>query len=205
MDATAAATLFAWMDREIWLVTAQTAGKRGGLIATSINQASIVPDLPRVSVVIAKQHHTWDLIEASGVFALHLLAANNLDLVWRFGLESGRTVDKFDGVEAKTSAMGNPLVAGTIGWLDCRVEARLDIGDRTVYVADVVEGEVTHFAPPLMTTRLMELASPSQLTRLQRDRHLDGYRDTDAILAWRTSQSGGMKIHQEGTPCDPRE
>ena len=189
MDVTAAATLFAWMDREIWLVTAQAGGKRGGLISTSVDQASIVPDLPRLSVSLARHHHTWELVETSGVFALHLLNEDNLDLVWRFGLESGRSVDKFDGLEAKASALGSPLLGETIGWLDCRVEARLDIGDRTVYVAEVVEGEVTHFAPPLMTTRLMELASPSQLTRLQRDRHLDGYRDTDAILAWRSRTS----------------
>ena len=189
MDVTAAATLFAWMDREIWLVTAKAGNLRGGLIATSINQASIAPDLPRLTVALSRHHHTWDLVEASGVFALHLLSADNLDLVWRFALESGRAVDKFEGIEAKTSALGSPLLSGTIGWLDCRVEERMDIGDRTVYVAEVVEGEVTHFAPPLMTGRLMELASPSQLTRLQRDRHLDGYRDTDAILAWRAAKS----------------
>ena len=189
MDVTAAATLFAWMDREVWLVTARAGDRQGGLIATSINQASIAPDLPRLTIALARHHFTWELVEASGVFALHLLSADNLDLVWRFGLESGRTVDKFEGIEAKASALGSPLLGGTIGWLDCRVEERMDIGDRTVYVAEVVEGEVTHFAPPLMTGRLMELASPSQLTRLQRDRHLDGYRDTDAILAWRAAKS----------------
>ena len=189
MDATAAATLFAWMDREIWLVTAQAGDKRGGLIATSVNQASIVPDLPRVSITLAHQHHTWELVEASGVFALHLLGADNLDLIWRFGLESGRNVDKLDGLLPKSSGLGSPLLSGTIGWLDCRIEARLDVGDRTVYVAEVVQGEVTNFAQPLMMTRLMELASPSQLTRLQRDRHLDGYRDTEAITAWRAAKS----------------
>ena len=185
MDITAAATLFAWMDREIWLVTAQAEGKRGGLIATSVNQASIVPDLPRLTVILARQHHTWELVEASGFFALHLLGEENLDLIWRFGLQSGRNVDKYEGLEVRSSGGGSPLLAGTIGWLDCRVEAKLDIGDRTVYVAEVVEGEVTHFAPPLMTARLMGLASPSQLIRLQQERHLDGNRDAEAIAAWR--------------------
>lgn len=197
MDVTAAATLFAWMDREIWLVTATAGDRRGGLIATSITQASIVPDLPRVLVALSRHHYTWELVEASGLFALHLLSADNLDLVWRFGLESGRDVDKFEGIEAKSSGLGTPVLGGTIGWLDCRVEERLDIGDRTVYVAEVVKGEVTHFAPPLMAGRLMELASPSQLTRLQRDRHLDGYRDTDAILAWRAAKSNCAKVPSE--------
>ena len=66
MDLTAASTLFAWLGRELWLVTAQAGGRRGGLIATFVNQASIVPEMPRVLVGLARQHHTWELVEASG-------------------------------------------------------------------------------------------------------------------------------------------
>ena len=197
MDVTAAATLFAWMDREIWLVTAKAGDQRGGLISSSVMQASIVPDLPRILIALARQHRTWELVEASGIFALHLLSPDNLALVWRFGLESGRDLDKFEGIEAKSSALGTPVLGGTIGWLDCRVEGRMDIGDRTVYVAEVVEGEVAHFAPPLLSGRLMELASPSQLTRLQRDRHLDATRDADAIAAWRSARSSGTIVPPE--------
>ena len=67
MDPTTASTLLAWMDREIWLVTASAGGRRGGLIATHVGRASIVPDLPRVLVGVAKQHQTWELIQASGL------------------------------------------------------------------------------------------------------------------------------------------
>ena len=63
------------------------------------------------------------------------------------------------------------------------------MADRTVYVAEVAEGEVTNFAPPSMTTRRMWLGLPSKLTHPQQERHLDGYRDTEAILAWRASRS----------------
>src|SRR5438045_1414450 len=94
MDPGAIAGLFAALDREVWLVTAAAGGRRGGLIATFVNQASIVPDLPRVVIGLARQHHTWELVEASGAFALHLLGEEHLDLVWRFGLPSGRIVDK---------------------------------------------------------------------------------------------------------------
>ncbi len=57
-----AAALFARTDRELWLLTAAAGGRRGGLIATFVSQASIVPDLPRVVVGLAKQHHTWQLV-----------------------------------------------------------------------------------------------------------------------------------------------
>jgi len=116
MDDTAASTLFAWLNREVWLVTASAEGRRGGLIATFVSEASIVSDLPRVLVGLAKQHHTRGLIELSRAFALHLLSEDNLDLVWRFGLQSGRTIDKFAGLSVK-AATGSPLLAGrSAGW-----------------------------------------------------------------------------------------
>jgi len=86
IDPTAASTLFAWLDREIWLVAAQADSRRGGLIATFVNQASIVPDMPRMLVGLSRQHYTWELIEESNAFSLHLLGEQHLDWVWRFGL-----------------------------------------------------------------------------------------------------------------------
>src|SRR6516225_7315894 len=105
------ASLFARTDRELWLLTATASGRRGGLIATFVSQASIVPDLPRVIVGIAKQHHTHGLIEASGAFALHLIGEEHLDWVWRFGLRSGRDADKLAGLTATAGTTGSPILA----------------------------------------------------------------------------------------------
>jgi flavin reductase (DIM6/NTAB) family NADH-FMN oxidoreductase RutF len=186
MDATAASTLFAWLDREIWLVTAQADSRRGGLIATFVNQASIVPDLPRMLIGLSRQHYTWKLVEHSNAFALHLLSERHLDWVWRFGLESGRGQDKLHGLRVRQSSTGSPLLEDAIGWLDCRVEDRLDTGDRTIYLAEVVQGGVTHFAPPLTLQRLLQLAPPAQLAELKRQLHRDSEIDAEAIRQWRS-------------------
>lgn len=188
MDDTAASTLFAWLDREVWLVTAQNGSQRGGLIATFVNPATIVADLPRMLVGIAKQHHTWELIEASDAFALHLLGEQHLDWVWHFGLQTGRDRDKLDGLRTRAMSTGSPVLEDAVGWLDCRVEARLDTGDRTVYLAEVVQGGVTHFAPPLTSRRLMQLAPPARLAELKRQLHHDSEIDAVAIRQWRLRQ-----------------
>src|SRR5439155_411404 len=125
---------------------------------------------------------------ASRTFAMHLLSEENLELVWRFGVESGRTSDKFAGLQTETAPSGNLILPQTVGWLDCRVETSLDAGDRTLYVAEVVEGKVNNFAPPLTSRRLMELAPASRLTQMQRQRHHDSHLDTEAIRAWREHQ-----------------
>jgi flavin reductase (DIM6/NTAB) family NADH-FMN oxidoreductase RutF len=189
MDDTAASTLFAWLDREVWLVTAQHGSRRGGLIATFVNPATIVADLPRMLVGIAKQHHTWELIEASNAFALHLLGEQHLDWVWHFGLQTGRRRDKLDGFRTRAMSTGSPVLEDAIGWLDCRVETRLDAGDRTVYLAEVVQGGVTHFAPPLTSRHLMQAAPPARLAELKRQLHHDSEMDAEAIRKWRAREA----------------
>lgn len=185
MDETAASTLFAWLDREVWLITSRHAGQRGGLIATYVDQASIVPDSPRLMVNLGHLHHTHDLVKNSGVLALHLLHEGNLDLVWRFGLQSGRDVDKFAGLSYREGALGCPLLLDTIGWMECRVETTSEIGGRTIFVVEVQEGKVNHFAPPLRTQRLLELTPSSRLSEIQRQRHHDGFREAQLLTTWR--------------------
>src|SRR5438552_19066913 len=106
MNPTAVAQLLARVDRELWLIIAATAERRGGLIATFVSNASIVPESPRLLIGLAKQHHTHQLIEASGVFAAHLLGEQHLDWVYRFGLESGRDTDKLAGLATRPGVGG---------------------------------------------------------------------------------------------------
>jgi flavin reductase (DIM6/NTAB) family NADH-FMN oxidoreductase RutF len=180
-----AATLFGLLDRELWLVTAAGPSGGGGLLATFVSQASLVPELPRVLVGLARHHHTWQLVEAGNAFALHLLGEEHLDLVWRFGLLSGRDTDKLAGLPVTTGATGSPRLDGVLGWLDCRVEGRLDTGDRTVYLGEVVEARVHQARPPLTFKRALQLATPEQLREMKRLLAHDSALDAEAIHRWR--------------------
>jgi flavin reductase (DIM6/NTAB) family NADH-FMN oxidoreductase RutF len=163
------------LNPAIWLVTAAHNERRGGLIATFVNQASIVPEVPRMLVGIAKQHHTWRLIESSRAFTLHLLDESHLDWVWRFGLQTGHTTDKFDGLPALTAA----------AWLECRVETSMDSGDRTIYLAEVLDAKLEKATPPLTMKRLLQLAPPDRLRELRDGMMRDAAIDAAAIQSWR--------------------
>lgn len=180
-----AATLFRLTDRELWVVTSQSAGRSGGLIATFVDQASIVPECPRVLVGIARSHHTWGLIESSGAFALHLIGEHHLDWVWRFGLRSGRDGDKFVGIALEIALTGSPILSDALGWLDCRVEERLETGDRTVYLGEVVEARLPRQSAPLTAQRMVQLAPPEKLDDLRRQMQHDVQLDAAAIRTWR--------------------
>jgi flavin reductase (DIM6/NTAB) family NADH-FMN oxidoreductase RutF len=178
--------LFELTDPELWLVTARHGTARGGLIATFACRASIVETLPRVLLGLSKQHHTWQLVQASGRFTLHLLYPEQLDLVWRFGLRSGHAEDKFRGLEVSSTPAGNPLLPFTLAWADCYVEDRLDTGDRTVYLAAVSDGAVLAPGHPLTISRLRAHAPPTQRRLLDDLYARDGVIDGQAILQWRS-------------------
>jgi flavin reductase (DIM6/NTAB) family NADH-FMN oxidoreductase RutF len=187
MDPATAAALFRLTDRELWLVTAAAGPRQGGLIATFVCHASLPTELPRVLIAIARHHQTWQLIEESRCFALHLIGEGQLELVWRFGLASGRDIDKFAGLEVQRGTTGSPLLQGALGWVECRVEAGFDTGDRTAWLAEVIEARLERRDRPLSMQRLLELAPPDKLQELRRQREHDALLDAEAIRAWRCS------------------
>jgi flavin reductase (DIM6/NTAB) family NADH-FMN oxidoreductase RutF len=183
-DLTPVNQVFSLTDRELWLVSAVADGIRAGLIATFVNQASIVPDMPRVLVGLAQQHHTAQVVARSGRFLLHLLTEDQIDLVWRFGLHSGRAGDKWNGVACIETATG-PRLTGALAWVECRVEAALNSGDRTVYLAAVEAADVQRSGPPLTMRRLIELAPAERLREMKAGLERDAVIDAAAIAAWR--------------------
>jgi flavin reductase (DIM6/NTAB) family NADH-FMN oxidoreductase RutF len=162
MDIAQIGKVYARLDPPFWLVTAADGDRRGGMIPTTVAQASIVREMPQQLITEDKRHNTHALIEGSGARAMHLIDETQLELVWRFGLQSGHDVDKFAGLLFRTGATGSPLLPEALGWFDCRVEARMDSGDRTVYLAAVVDGRLERTGPPLTNRRFFEIAPPDK-------------------------------------------
>ena len=173
------------LDREIWIITARAGDRESGLVATNVSSASLVPALPRMTVGLANHHYTRELIEQSNAFCMHLIDESHLDWVWNFGINSGRTTEKLRGFDTRTSATGSPILNGAQSWLDCRVEVRMDTGDRTVYLVEVLDGGGHQTSKPLTFKRLLELAPADKLQQLKAAVETDIEVDREAILAWR--------------------
>ena len=185
MNVDAFSEIFDRLDRELWLITACAGEQCSGLIATYISRVSLVPALPRVTVALAKHHLTHELIEASNAFCMHLIGEDQLDWVWRFGVTSGRDVDKLRGLATSIGLSGAPILLGALGWLDCRVEARMDTGDRTVYLAEVLDARIERTATPLTFGRLLALAPAERLREMKDAMARDVELDRAAIVEWR--------------------
>ncbi len=166
-------SIFRLVDREIWIVTATNGSRRGGLVATWVSRASLDPQSPVVAVAIAPHHLTAELIDGSGAFAAHLIGEEHIELVWNFAIGSGLQRDKLANLDLMTAETGSPVLRDCIAWLDCRVFARLDGGDRTYYWADVVASGIPAPGVPLTERRVIELANDQQRSALQADLRAD--------------------------------
>lgn len=173
------------LDPELWIITAADGPRRGGLVATFVVRASIVPELPRMLVGLSICHHTHDLVTAGGTLGMHLLREDQLDLVWRFGLQSGRDTDKFAGLETRTGQTGAPLLTDALAVLEGRVEARFATGDRTVHLVEIVDARTTADGPPLRMKQMLAAAHPEHRQELKRQLTADARRDAALIRAWR--------------------
>jgi flavin reductase (DIM6/NTAB) family NADH-FMN oxidoreductase RutF len=177
--------VFRLIDREIWIVTAAAGPRRGGLVATWVSRASLDPQAPLVVVGLAPNHYTAELALAAGGFALHLVAREQLELVWQFALGSGRDRDKLAGVPVTTGQTGAPILSKCLAWLECRVVTTYDSGDRIFFWADVVGGQRVGAGTPLTETDLIAAASPEQLAALRQDMAADIERQPPLRLKWR--------------------
>jgi flavin reductase (DIM6/NTAB) family NADH-FMN oxidoreductase RutF len=142
-------SLFNFANQEIYIVTAAHGGQVSGQATTWITLASLIPEHPRVTAIISPRNYTFALIRSSGQFILNLLAEGQQDWVSRFGLQSTRDVDKFAGIATQFSAKGIPILPDTCGWAECTVIQTVDLGDRMVFIADVIQQQVQEHRKPL--------------------------------------------------------
>lgn len=172
-------SMFSLTDHEIHVVTARHEGRDSGQVATWIMPATLVPDRPRVAIVLSPQNFTHGLIAASGRFVLNLLAEEQHALVPLFGLHSTRDIDKFSDMQVERTSSGIAVLPGSCGWAECEVVSSMDLGDRIVYAADVVEQRVFPGKSPLRKRAAFALQPEDVRRRLEEKHRVDGARDRD--------------------------
>lgn len=164
-------------DHEIFLITAKAAKDESGMIATWIIPGSLIPDRLRIIVPFSPKNFTFELIQKSKKFVVHLLAEDQVELVPRFGLFSGRNKNKFEGMKHERTTSGIPLIPGVVSWIECAAETFVDGGDRVICIANVLSEHATQGKRHLTKHMMLERLSPDIIEALTKKRFLDGERD----------------------------
>lgn len=137
-------------------VTTTAGGRSNGLISLSAGSGSVLREAPRVQISLAKRNLTHDMVKESGVFAMHLLAggdedvlAASLAVIMTLGGSSGRDGDKIAELATKPGVTGSPILTDALSYVEGRVVATLDTEENTLFLADVVAAERLRRAPRL--------------------------------------------------------
>jgi 4-nitrophenol 2-monooxygenase / 4-nitrocatechol 4-monooxygenase, reductase component len=131
----------------VTIVTTEHEGKPFGMTVAAFSSLSLHP--PLILVCIEKTVKTHDAIAGAGTFGVSILNSKQADVSNRF---ASRAEDKFAGTEIVRGELGVPLIAGAITRLECRLTNRLDGGDHSIFIGEVVDA-ATEEGEPLVYYR----------------------------------------------------
>ena len=106
-----------------------------------------------VAISINKENLTHEYITKSKVFTVSILSQEApMPFIGRFGLRSGRNIDKFEQVSYKIGQTGVPIVLdNTVGFLEAEVTESIDIVTHTLFIAKIVACQTLDVAKEPMT------------------------------------------------------
>jgi flavin reductase ActVB len=128
------------------VTTRDEAGAPWAFTASAFSSLSLDP--PLVLVCLEKRAESHPAFMSAESFAVSILADSQGDTAWRF---AKRGTDKFAGIEMESGAhTGLPLVPDALVQLECRMHERLDGGDHTILVGEVLDARLNEGAAPLL-------------------------------------------------------
>lgn len=147
--------LFRLVDQPLYLATTTWEGRDNAWILGYATRFSLSPDPLYMILCVSHANLSHELVENSGVMALHLLKKDRWPWIGHFGRQSARTTDKLEGIQYERSSTGCPVLPDTAAYLDTRIVKTVDdiaFGDHTCHVAEVVDWKVFDPEPgPLLS------------------------------------------------------
>ncbi len=132
----------------LFVLTTRVDGRDYGCIINTAIQAASQPN--QVSICVNKANYTHDMIRKSGIFTVSVISEKaSFDLFRRFGFQSGKDVDKFDGFDRTGEGPEGMkyVTEGTSGYISVRVSQTADLGSHTMFVGEIIGMEVLDDAP----------------------------------------------------------
>lgn len=141
----------------VTIVTARDAsGHYVGLTANSFNSVSLAPPLVLWSLALTAR--SMATFNNTSHYAIHVLAADQMDLAERFSRKEG---SRFEGVSFRDSAAGVPILDGVLAVFECFNRSQYEEGDHVIFVGQVERCTLHADAQPLIFQRGKFFSRPS--------------------------------------------
>jgi len=133
LDAVELRRAFGHYPTGVAVITAAGANGPAGMVVSSFTTVSLAPAL--VAFCAAHTSTTWPVIADAGTCCINVLAASQGEACRQLAT---RKENRFEGLTWSAAPSGAPILAGVVGWLDCRInEVRL-AGDHDLVLLEVL-------------------------------------------------------------------
>ena len=181
----------------LFVLTAKDGDKDNGCIINTAIQAASEPN--QLSICINKLNYTHDMVKKTGEFTVSILSQDApFDLFKRFGFQSGRDVNKFDGFDScKRGANGVYYVTeGTNAYISVKVSQEVDLGSHTMFIGEITDMEVLGDVPSVTYEYYLNNIKPKpEDTGVAKDGQQEGQ------VVWRCKICGYEYVGEE-LPAD---
>ena len=133
----------------LYVIGSRKGDNLNGQIANTVFQITSEP--PTIAISINKNNLTHEFIMESKVFTASVLSQDTpLSFIGRFGFQSGRDINKLEGVNYKIGETLAPVVIDNIlAYLETRVIQDVDVGTHTIFIAELVGAEILKEGEPM--------------------------------------------------------
>ena len=148
----------------LYVVTSRDGEKDNGLIVNTVTQLTDNPN--RVAVNINKANYSHDIIKKTGVMNVNCLSVEAPFKVFeRFGFQSGREADKFEGWNMLRADNGVAFLPKYINaFLALKVEQYVDLDTHGMFICTVTEARVMNDKETMTYTYYQKHVKPKPQT-----------------------------------------
>ena len=176
----------------LFIVTTRSEAGPLGMLGSFVMQVGFEPPTVCVSIAAGRDH--LGAIRSSGRFALSVVDDASSGVMAPFFRKLPAGQMPFADLATRATPAGSLVLSDCLAWLDCRVFARLEGGDRIYYWADVIAGKTVGQGRPLTESQLLSAATDEQKKHLLADRETDVQFHRPLARRWREELPPGLRL-----------
>lgn len=138
---------FRGLSYGVYIISTTDGERPTGCVANSVMQITSSP--ATIAVSMNHDNYTNSCIAQSGKFAVSILSEkSDAGLIGRFGFQSGKDVDKFEGIESLEKE-GVSIIPDACGYIVCKVIDKMETSTHTVFLGEVIDADVLKNEEPM--------------------------------------------------------
>ncbi|MBZ8179436.1 flavin reductase family protein [Oscillatoria salina] len=137
LDEQAKKTMLRKIPHGLYICGVKDGDEMNGFTLSWLTQSSFKP--PLVVACVKQDSGSHAMIKNTALFSVSFLDSEQKDMAAKFFQPKRRVGDKLEDVEFYPGAeTGCPIIKDSLGYIECKVVDRIEKGDHTVFVAEVI-------------------------------------------------------------------